>query len=151
MCICKGSEKRGWGGGEEEAETLPDASSFIAFFLRAGVNHPSPSLITQYCSSESWSLVKAKKFSLKFHFSPSSLYWRKGAGTDITTKILRFHWPYTFDRHLHTLPANLFHSLVSFSFNCILEINAVTSLGTAWSRVYLSENGAIGFVFKAGT
>lgn len=32
--ICKGSEKRGWGGGEEgaEAETLPDASSFIAFF-----------------------------------------------------------------------------------------------------------------------
>lgn len=33
MCICKGLEKRGLGGREEgaEGETLPDASSFIAF------------------------------------------------------------------------------------------------------------------------
>lgn len=47
MCICKGSEKRGWGGGdgeqrERKRETLPDAGSITAFLLRAQVETPSP-------------------------------------------------------------------------------------------------------------
>lgn len=45
----------GWWGREAEGETLSDASSFIAFLLRALVNRPPPpELITGYCRTESW-------------------------------------------------------------------------------------------------
>lgn len=58
----------------------------------------------------------------------------RNINTKMDLQQYRFHWPYIYDRHPHTLPTNLWDSLVSFSFNCNSETtNAVTSLGAAQS------------------
>ena len=69
MCICEGSKKRGWGGGEQRAEgrTLPDASSFIALLrvleLTTLSPHPRPPR-PRLCSLQVAVVPKAGK--LKF-------------------------------------------------------------------------------------
>lgn len=51
MCICEGSKKRGWGGGEQSAEgrTLPDASSFIALLRVLELTSPLPAPAFAHC------------------------------------------------------------------------------------------------------
>lgn len=49
MCICEGSKKRGWGGGEQQRDGHRLMQAFYCSSPRSGVNQPFPAPAFAHC------------------------------------------------------------------------------------------------------